>query len=271
MKTFCLTNELINKHSVSIPNKTLEKTLHFLISFITEHKYVGVCDALQLMQTLIKNQDRNETESELTDVTAKIIRLLVCLMRSDGFEKSASCRYDGYSVAETKMSVVFCLETILANIDKLPDIAAADELFIDLRKILFDLIYNLNATDQNYCLLMRSALHSCQYIGMSNRPWCTEHVGDLLGACTATMLYGLPGIPVLPPQRIQSSQQALQNLSTTSNASAGKKGGKVIKGRKPRQTPQYKNRKNIKGNDNQNTEDTTQSFGQSVLFEYAGK
>lgn len=195
-------------------------------------------------------------------------------MKTEGIEKSSSCRYDGYSVAETKISVLFCLETILASWDKLPVLSSSTEMTIDITNVLFDLIYSIDASDQKYCVIMKSALHSCHYIGMSNKAWCTEHVGDILGACIVNMLFGLPGIPVLPPQRIQSAQQAIQNLNSTPSV-VPKKGGKMVKGRKPRQTAQYKNRKNIKTNDDANnssyTEDTSQSFGQSMLLDYAGK
>lgn len=259
-----------------IPSKTFDKTIQFLIAFINYHKYVGVCDAIQLIQTLIKNQDRNESETivESAEAIRQIFELLLTLMKSEGIEKSSSCRYDGYSTAETKISVLFCLESIFASWAKLPDLSSSAELTIDATKILFDLIYSIDVNDQKYCVIMKSALHSCHHIGVSSKLWCSEHVGDLLGACISNMLYGLPGIPTMPPQRIQPSQQAVQNLSSVAGAGS-KRGGKMMKGRKPRQTAQYKNRKNAKANDDRdtspNTEDTSQSFGHSMLLDYTGK
>lgn len=241
--------QLLDKNSIQIPVTMFRESLRFSNAFITEHKFVGICDALRLMQALIKNHFKNESLSlgdeskELFQSTELLIQLIT---DPNAMGKSTSCHYDGYSAIEIQSSAVFCLETILTFYDKLPEIAQCLEE--PMTKAILKMIYSVRVGEIStriYCNLMRAALNSCRFIGFSNKDWCTEHIGDVLGACVSNMLFGLPDIVYQPPQRIQSSQQTIQDVVVGGGANA-KKGGKMIKGRKPRQTPQYKNRKNIK-------------------------
>lgn len=226
------------------------------------------------MQALIKNHFKNDGVS-IADESKELLQsteLLINLINDpDAMEKSTSCHYDGYSVIEIKSSAVFCLETILTYYEKLPEIAQNCEASITLA--LLKLIYSVRletVSERIYCNLMRSALSSCRFIGFSNREWCTEHIGDILGACVSNMLFGLPDCVYQPPQRIQSSQQTIQD--TNAAAGSAKKGGKLIKSRKPRQTPQYKNRKSGKSNEATNAksgenDETNDHFEHSTLFD----
>lgn len=243
--------QLLDKNPMNISITLFRDSLRYSIGFITEHKFVGICDALRLMQALIKNHLKSdsltlgEESKQLFDSTELLVQLIT---DPHMLEKSKSCHYDGYSVIEIKSSAVFCLEAILSFYDKLPDISQS--LQEPMTKAILALIYSVRLDEisrRDYCNLMRAALNCCRFIGFSNREWCIDNIGDILGACVSNMLFGLPDFMYQPPQRIQSSQQTVQDVVAGVNA---KKGGKMVKGRKPRQTAQFKNRKaNHKAND----------------------
>lgn len=256
--------QLLDKTATTIANEIFCHALRYAIKFIDAHKFVGMCDAIRLMQALIKNHFKtdgittttkadNDTESmELVESIELLVRLI---SEPDAMEKSTSCHYDGYSVIEIEVSAVLCLETILSVYDKLPELS--QQLHESISRALLKLLYSVRLdeiSERIYCNLMRATLNSCRHIGLANRDWCTEHIGALLGACVAHMLYGLPDLVHQPPQRIQSSQQNMQDTSGAPGAGgATKKGGKLIKSRKPRQTPPFKNRKNSKMSDTSNS------------------
>lgn len=276
VKTSCLCVQLINKNTAAIPDHVFRQSLAYLIAFIRQHKFVGVCDALRLMQVLIKNQNKIESSvmAEASTQLRQSIELLLELINDpNDMEKTRSCHYDGYSAIEIKSSSIFCLETIIACFDKVPALADCDILRASITSVVFKLIYSIrldDGTQANYCVLMRAALSACRHIGFSNKLWCTEHIGDILGACISTMMFGLPNYVHEPPQRVQSSQQTVHDSSYS--AAAGKRGGKQVKGRKPRQTPQYKNRKGAKSQDGEanaraETIDGGHQFAHSILFE----
>lgn len=248
--------QLLDKNPTNISVQVFRNALRYSINFITEHKFVGICDALRLMQALVKNHFKNDSilvADELEELHQSTELLISLIDDPDtAMEKSTSCHYDGYSVIEIKSSAVFCLETILIFYEKLPDIS--QNLEPAITRALIKLIYSARLeqlSERIYCNLMRAALSSLRFIGFSNREWCTEHIGDILGACVSNMLFGLPDSVYQPPQRIQSSQQTIQDTHSTGGGGGGgaKKGGKMIKSRKPRQTPQYKNRKSAKSTD----------------------
>lgn len=245
--------QILDKNSTNISVDVFRKALRYSLDFIEEHKFVGICDALRLMQALIKNHFKNDSitiadeSNELVQSTERLIHLI---NDPDAMKKSTSCHYDGYSSIEIKSSAVFCLEVILAVNEQLPEIECLEE---SITKALLLLIYSVRFDDVSeriYCNLLRAALNSLRFIGFSNKEWCTLHIGDLLGACVSHMLFGLPDFVYQPSQRIQSSQQTIQD--THSGESSTKKGGKLIKNRKPRQTPQFKNRKLTKSNETNN-------------------
>lgn len=270
-----LINQLLNKNPTTISIDVFRNGLGFLVEFINTHKFVGICDALQLMQALIKNHFKNETITigdESNELCISTELLLKLINDPDSMQKTTSCHYDGYSSIEIKSSAAFCLETILTFYEKLVDSLPSDQL---ITETLLKLIYSIRLdelSEQNYCVLMRSALISCRYIGFSNKIWCTQHIGDILGACVSNMLYGLPDYAYQPAQKVQSSQQSVQD-SNNSNT-IGKKGGKMIKGRKPRQTPQYKSRKTNRSyevnNKNGNIDEFNESYSHSILYENPG-
>lgn len=248
--------QLLDKNHINIPIAMFHDSLGFSIAFIKEHKFVGICDALRLMQALIKNHFKNDIilldgeSNELFQSTELLIQLIA---DPNAIKKSTSCHYDGYSDIEIRSSAVFCLETILSSYEKLPETFHCLEQ--PITKAILKLIYSVRMDEISqriYCNLMRATLNSCRFIGFSNRDWCTDNIGDILGACVSNMLFGLPDLVYQPPQRIQSSQQTIQDVVVGANA---KKGGKMIKSRKPRQTPQYKNRKNIKTHDSNGKHD----------------
>lgn len=243
--------QLLDKNPTNICVQVFRNAIRYAINFINEHKFVGICDVLRLKQALIKNHFKIDAISigdESTELFQSVELLIGLINDPDAMKKTESCHYDGYSVIEIKSSAVFCLEIILTFYEKLPEIS--DKLEGAITKALLQLIYTIcldNVSERNYCNVMRAALNSCRFIGFSNREWCTENIGDILGACVSNMLFGLPGIVYQAPQRIQPSHQTIQD---TQNSTGGaKKGGKVIKSRKPRQTPQYKNRKLAKPTD----------------------
>lgn len=276
VKTSCLCVQLINKNPTVIADRVFRQSLVYLVAFVRQHKSVGVCDALRLMQVLIKNQSKNES-TQMADASTELresIELLLELVNDpNDMEKTHSCHYEGYSAIEIKSSSIFCLETILANFDKVPALADCDDLRASITSVLFKAIYSIQLDDgtrQNYCILMRAALSACRHIGFSNKAWCTEHIGDILGACISNMMFGLPDYSYQMPQRVQSSQQTVHD--STHSTAAGKRGGKQVKGRKPRQTPQYKNRKGVKSKDGDanarnEAHDGGQQFTHSILFE----
>lgn len=252
--------QLLDKTAPTIANGVFQQALRYAINFINTHKFVGICDALRLMQALIKNHFKNDgvaaaaatadgddSSNELLESIELLIRLIT---EPEAMEKSTSCHYDGYSVIEIELSAVLCLETILSVDEKLPELS--QQLQQSISMALLRLIYSVRLdeiSERIYCNLIRATLNSCRYIGFANKDWCTEHIGTLLGACVAHMMFGLPDFVYQPPQRIQSSQQNIQDNATAhgaSGSSATKKGGKLIKSRKPRQTPPFKNRKNNK-------------------------
>lgn len=251
VKCVRLTVQLLDKTPGSICVDVFRSALRYSIAFIKEHKFVGICDALRLMQALIKNHFKNDNLS-IGDESKELFQstqLLVNLIDDpEAMQKSASCHYDGYSIIEIKSSAVLCLETILLHYEKLPEISQCLEQSIT--RALLKLIYSVQSeevTERIYCNVMRAALNSCRFIGFANREWCTENIGDILGACVSNMLFGLPNIVYHAAQRIQSSQQTIQD--TYGAGVSGKKGGKLMKSRRPRQTPQYKNRKVVKSSD----------------------
>lgn len=212
-----------------------------------------------------------------TELRESIELLLELINNPNDMEKTRSCHYDGYSAIEIKSSSIFCLETILACFDTMPTLADCEELRVSITTGLFKLIYTIrldDGTQTNYCVLMRAALSACRHIGFSNKSWCTEHIGDILGACISNMTFGLPNYVYIPPQRMQSSQQTVHDSSHA--AAVDKRGGKQVKGRKPRQTPQYKNRKGTKSKDGETNarneaHDGSHQFTHSILFETTRK
>lgn len=267
--------QLIHKNPTVISDRVFRQSLAYLTAFVRQHKFVGVCDALRLMQVLIKNQNKNES-AVMADAAAElreVIELLLELINDpNGMEKTRSCHYDGYTPIEIKSSAIFCLEAILSCFDKVPALAECDTVRGAISAVLFKLIYSIRLDDgtrQNYCVLMRAALSACRHIGFSNKAWCTERVGDILGACISNMMFGLPDYVYEPPQRVQSSQQSVHDSSHAA-AAAGKRGGKQLKGRKPRQTPQYKHRKGAKAKDadaRNDVHDEGNQFAHSILFD----
>lgn len=255
--------QLLDKTATIISNESFCSALRYTINFINAHKFVGICDAIRLMQMLIKNHFKNDgittngggsgdKERESTELLETIELLVRLIEDPNAMEKSTSCHYDGYSVTEIVLSAVLCLEATLCVYEKLPKFS--QQLDESITKALFKLIYSMHSdeiSERIYSNLMRATLNSCRYIGFANRDWCTEHIGTLLGACVAHMLYGLPGVVHQSAQRIQSSQQNIQDTTAERN-SATKKGGKLIKNRKPRQTPPFKNRKGNKLSDTSN-------------------
>lgn len=243
--------QMLDKNPTNIPVPLFRSALCYSIDFITRHKFVGICDALRLTQALVKNHFKNDSLAigDESKELFQLAELLISLITDpNAMKKSTSCHYDGYSDIEIKSSAVFCLETILTVLEKLPDISQCLEQ--PITNALLKLIYSVRLEDISeriYCNLMRATLNSCRFIGFAKKEWCTEHVGDLLGACVSNMLFGLPDIVYQPPQRIQSSQQTIQDTNVAGPGS--KKGGKMIKSRKPRQTPHLKNRKMTKTND----------------------
>lgn len=268
--------QLLDKTPTNISRELFRSALRYSLNFIEQHKFVGICDALRLMQAIISNHFKNEAISigaESIELIESIKLLILLISDPDAMKKSTSCHYDGYSVIEIKSSAVFCLEAILTMYEKLP--TEIHEFDAAITKALLHLIYSVRLNEispRTYCNLMRSTLNACRYIGFANKEWCTENIGDLLGVCVSNMLFGLPDYVYQSPQRIQSSQQTIQD---THNSSAGgaKKGGKLIKNRKPRQTPPFKNRKSTKtspaGDDDKNE---ATAFDQSNnLFENPGE
>lgn len=267
--------QLLDKTAATIANDVFRRALRYAINFINTHKFVGICDALRLMQALIKNHFKNDGilsqpggEADESNELLESIELLIQLITEpDAMKKSTSCHYDGYSIIEIELSAVLCLETILSVYEKLPELST--QLQQSISTALFQLIYSVRAdeiSERIYCNLMRATMNSCRYIGFTNKDWCTEHIGTLLGACVNHMLYGLPDFVYQPPQRIQSSQQNLQDISAAAHGAGGatKKGGKLIKSRKPRQTPPFKNRKNNKtSNDAANGKSNGEKDGES--------
>lgn len=265
--------QLLDKNLTNIPVPLFRSALCYSIDFINCHKFVGICDALRLTQALVKNHFKNDSIS-VSDESKELLQLtelLICLINDPAaIKKSTSCHYDGYSVIEIKSSAVFCLETILSVLEKLPEISQCLEQ--PITNALLKLIYSIRLDDISehiYYNLMRAALNSCRYIGFAKKEWCTEHVGDLLGACVSNMLFGLPDFVYQSPQRIQSSQQTIQD--THSAGISAKKGGKMIKNRKPRQTPQLKNRKMAKpsdsnGSHNAENDDSNDIYEPNSLF-----
>lgn len=245
--------QLLDKTAPTVANDVFRQALKYAISFINTHKFVGICDAMRLMQALIKNHFKHDgaatggggADDSSNELLESIKLLLRLISEPNAMKKSTSCHYDGYSVIEIQLSAVLCLETILSADEKL-----SQQLQQSISMALFQLIYSVRLdeiSERIYCNLVRATLNSCRYIGFANKDWCTEHIGTLLGACVAHMLYGLPGFVYQQPQRIQSSQQNIQdNAALGAAGSATKKGGKSVKSRKPRQTPPFKNRKNNK-------------------------
>lgn len=258
--------QLLEKNPTNISVDVFRRILRYSINFIEEHRFVGICDALRLMQALIKNHFRNDnvTITNESDELIESLHLLIRLINdSDAIKKSTSCHYDGYSTIEIQSSAVYCLEAILSINEKLPEIVCHEEA---ITKSLLQLIYSVRFNDLSeriYCNLMRAALNSCRFIGFTNKEWCTEHIGDILGACVSHMLFGLPGYLYQSPQRIQSSQQTIQDTHSVS----AKKGGKLIKHRKPRQTPQFKNRHLAKSNDSHNSKISEKNANFNDTFE----
>lgn len=277
--------QLLDKTSATISNDVFRRALRYAINFINTHKFVGICDALRLMQALIRNHFKNDgivsqsqspgEDDESSELLESIELLIQLITEPDAMKKSTSCHYDGYSIIEIELSAVLCLETILSVYEKLPELS--QQLQQSISKALFQLIYSVHLdeiSERIYCNLIRATLNSLRYIGFTNKDWCTEHIGALLGACVTHMLYGLPDFVYQPPQRIQSSQQNIQDSTSAHGGGAAggatKKGGKLIKSRKPRQTPPFKNRKNNKTNDAANGKTNGEKdVGPNEAYEHA--
>lgn len=272
IKTSHLCIQLIGKNSIPIPNHLFCRTIIFLIGFIQIHKFVGVCDVLRLMHILIKNQSKNNLIL-LSDASGELRETIYLLLEliddRKEMQKTNHCHYEGDSSIEVKSSSIFCLETILSLLDQIPLIAASDDLLNEVSKVLIKLIFSLDLnemTRQNYCVIMRSALSSCRHIGFSNKIWCNEHVGDLIGACVASMHFGTGQFVYEKPQKIQSSQQTVRDTQLPT-INVVNKGGKTVKSRKIRQMPQYKHRKsNNKPNEDENQKKLEYSANNHAFF-----
>lgn len=262
VKSACLIIRLLNKNTVRTSTTIFQNLLNYLIQFIQKHKYVGACDALRLMQSIIKNHFKNEQiqiDQEKNELFASIELILNLLNNDDSMVQ----HYDGDTDIEIKSSAIFCLESILWSYEKCPEIG---ERFEDaITQALIKLIYSVRfdgMSEKYYCMLMRSTLNAFRYIGYENREWCKEYLGDILGACVSNMLFGLPDIECQPMQKVQSSQQT---VSDKQNANL-KKGGKLIKGRRPRQKPQLKTRKGKSQQTNNGDGEDELNDAHSILF-----
>lgn len=220
--------------------------LEYFVRFISANKFVGICDALHLLQVLIKNNFKTTDNDLLTNDDSvellAICELLVQLINDpNSMQKTTSCIYDGDPAIEIKSSATFCLEAMVTFYERIPQLEKQKEpITMAMMALIHSTRYN-EFVDQNYATLMRSALSSLRYIGVTDKVWCTEYIGDLLGACLSNMLYGLEQFAYQPAQRLQPSQQATQD---TNRERKPKTGGKVIKQRKPRLTAPSKARKN---------------------------
>lgn len=257
---------LLNKNPVYISIDSFRPLLEYLIQFIHKHKYVGVCDALRLMQAIIKNHFKREPLQlgpETKELLACAELLLNLINASHGSEIVR--HYDGDSNVEIKSSAILCLETILWVYEKIPEFA--DQYEDALTETLIKLIYSMRLDDfsngDGFCMSMRSALDACRHMACENREWCKEHLDDILGACISHMLFGLPSIEYQPPKKVQPSQQTVIDKQSTNL----RKGGKLVKGRRPRQKPQNKHRK-LKTNQTNNKDepDDHMTDTHSILF-----
>lgn len=273
MKTFCLISALLNKHTICLNANHLDNLIAYITKFIETHRYVGVCDALKLLQVLIESQQNGAVITQSATALQLLVadNILVQLVKDpEHLKKSASCHYDGDTSIEIKLSALLCLEALLSRFDDLSTLPPADLANVSAStRILLDILYAARPdalAHSYYCAIMRSAITSCRYIGFSNRAWCTENIGELLGACVATMLFGLPGFVASAPQSIQSSQQALKS-NEADGPTPTKKGGKTFKTRKPRQTPQNKCPKTIRSIEGGRDDATGAGFTHSILFD----
>lgn len=263
---------LLKKYPASIETNLFRDALKYLIEFIHLQKTVGLCEALRLLQALIKNHLKKDIETvgdESIELATLCELLLKIINDPNAMEKTTSSLYDGDSAIEIRSCAVFCLEALLTFYEKIPQI---EEQTQAATTTLLTLIYSLRfdkATAQNYCMLMRASLSSLKYIGFSDKSWCTEHIGDLLGACIANILFGLPGIAYQTPQKVQSSQQAIHNVTSSSNL-PNRTGGKVVKNRKPRQAAQPKLRKSGRSSEPIKA-DQDIDFAESFLRDDPGK
>lgn len=263
---------LLKKYPASIETNLFRDALKYLIEFIHLQKTVGLCEALRLLQALIKNHLKKDIET-VGDESIELVTLCDLLLKiinnPNAMEKATSSLYDGDSAVEIRSSAVFCLESLLTFYEKIPQI---EEQTQAATTTLLTLIFSMHfdeATAHNYCMLMRASLSSLKYIGFSDKSWCTEHIGELLGACIANILFGLPGISYQSPQKVQSSQQAIHNVTSTSNV-PNRTGGKVVKNRKPRQAAQPKIRKGGRPTE-PNKIDQDIDFAESFLRDDLGK
>lgn len=264
----------MHKHALCLTINCLDGLILFVTQFINKHKYVGVCDILKLLQTLFTSLESSKTVIESKPVMQLLSPnsiLLQLIQKPEFMQKSSSCHYDGYMPVEIKLSALFCLEILLSRIDDFPTVMTNEEHVTGITKILLNILYETKLEEVGhlyYCALMRSAITSFRYIGFDNRSWCLEHLNDLLGICTATMLFGLPGFTCTIPQPLQPSQQALKTNDGERLLKPNKKGGKLFKLRKPRKTPQNKYPKQISGTDmTGEPKNMDDSFVHSILFE----
>lgn len=235
----------MKKYSVSVRMDYFRDALKYLMDFIHLHKSVGICDALRLLQAIIKNHFKNDSIPvgiESMELITLIGLLLKIINDPSSMQKSTSCLYDGDPPIEIKSSAVFCLEAILTFYEKLPQLVDSKR---PITSILLQMIYAMRFDESdsrhNYCAVMRSALSSLRYIAFDDREWCTEHLGELLGVCRANMLFGLPGFVYQPAQKVQSSQQAMCDVSSVQKSRSG---GKGLRNRRPRQVVPPKLRRN---------------------------
>lgn len=239
-------SQLMKKYTITMQPPLFRQSLRYFVQFISANKFVGLCDALRLLQTLIKNNFKTTENVPLTDdETVELLEICEILMQlindPNSMQKTTSCIYDGDPAIEIKSSAAFCLEAILTFYERIPQLDMQKE---SITTVLMALIYSMRYNefaDQNYSTLMRAALSSLRYIGVTDKVWCTEYIGDLLGACLSSMLFGLEQFEYQPAHKLQSSQQAIQDTNRDRKL---KTGGKVIKQRKPRLTAPLKVRKN---------------------------
>lgn len=257
----------MNKNPIYISIDLFRPLLQYLIQFIHKHKYVGVCDALRLMQATIKNHFKREPLQlgpETEELLASTELLLNLIKISNGSEIVR--HYDGDSNVEIKNSALLCLETVLWVYEKIPEFANQYE--DTLTETLINIIYSMRldnfSNEEIFCTSMRSALDACRHIACENREWCKEHIGDILGACISHMVFGLPAIEYQPPKKVQPSQQTVIDKQQLTNL---QKGGKLVKGRRPRQKSQNKHRK-LKSNQTNNKDEPNDDMNDahSILF-----
>lgn len=259
IKACCLIVAISNDHFIytTLPVDSLKSIIEWLLKYLKQKQNIGVCDALQALQSLVKRNSENvlNCTEQITMLQSILVNFLQNPMAVKKPENCDSCLPN-----EIKLAAINTLEALLAIQIELP-IGQIEIMF----PVILDILFKAKLEEfgeGGYMRLITSTLNICKYLTLNyDKSLGGVYIGELIGASKAFMLYGLPDVPKMVPSKVMVSQQAIAEPQIIVNQH---KGGKIPKSRKPKTLAKTKKTESansaVEGTSKKGAENATSRF-----------